>query len=95
MNIPAEIKLGVGLGIVAIAALWLLSRNAQAAGKAVAGAAGNLASGVALGALTLPPVIIGQTAGGYRDWANSDGNPLKPLGDWLGGKAYDYTHWEH
>jgi hypothetical protein len=93
MNIPAEYKIGVGLGLVAITALWLLSRNAQAAGKAVAGAAGNLAGGVALGALTLPPVIIGQTARGYSDWANSDENPLKTLGDWLGGKAYDLTHW--
>lgn len=93
MNIPAEIKLGIGLGIAAIAALWLLSRNAQAAGKAAAGAAGNLASGVAVGALTVAPTVLGNTASGYADWANSDENPLKQLGDWIGGKAFDLTHW--
>jgi hypothetical protein len=82
--VPAHVQIGVGLGLVAVAALWIISRKgvarsvASSAGSAAVNTAGGLVEGVVKG-------VVGAPAGG-------DKNILNQWGEQFGGWLYDVTH---
>lgn len=84
MKIPLQVQIGIGAGVVVLAAVFWLTRkgNAKAAGEAVGGAAVDAVVGVAHGAGS----AVVEAAN------NPDINPLQPFGAWLGGQIYDFTH---
>lgn len=83
MKITDEAKLIAGGVALALLAAFVLTRKgvAGSVGAAVGGAAVDLVGGVVRG-----------TAEATEQAANSDLNPLKPFGEWLGGTVYDWTH---
>lgn len=86
------------LGAVAVA--WIAARGAKGMGQDIGAGVVNAAAGVVSGAAD---AAVGVVAGvndalgiprtsDVVNWANSDSNPLQPLGSWLGRTAYDWTH---
>lgn len=76
----------------ALAGLYVAANGARRTGEQVGAAVADMASGLLTGAVTAAPEAIGKTAEGVQVWAVSYSNPLKPIGEWIGGKAYDWTH---
>ena len=84
MKMPSQAVIIAGGLVLAAVALFAITRKgaASAVGGAVGGAAVDLVTGAVAGAASA--VVVS---------ANSDSNPLKGLGEWIGGTTYNLTHW--
>lgn len=75
----------IGGGVlVALVALWLLTRSGSVKG---------IGAAIGGGAVDLITGTVGGVAGAVVDTANDPAkNPLQPFGAWLGGAVYGVTH---
>lgn len=83
MKLGADIKIIIAGALVMGGVVWWLARkgNAASVGAAVGGAAVDLITGAVSG-------VADATVAA----ANSDSNPLRPVGSWIGTTIYDATH---
>lgn len=94
-TISPPLLIGGGvLLLVLIASAWLAKKgSAGNVGASIGGAAVDLVYGTALGVVGGVNTALGiPTTTDLINAANSSSNPLQPVGSWLGGTFYDYTH---